>query len=369
MSSEGNEHSMPAVSGRRRRGRLLPGGWVFLVIVLLLMLSSWNTGINLLYLVLGGVLSFVALSVVLSRLMVRGLVIRREAPDAVFREQPFFVGIRIENHKRLMPSISLRLESAAEPGRVMGYLLKVPAQRAAVLNVTHVFPKRGVCRLPVFELVSSFPFGLFESRWRYEDKVEVVVYPRITPVRTSAVERMPGASAKPRAVSEGGDEFFALREYMRGDELRRICWRVSARVGRWMVRELASDHSRYVVLALDTRWIPDAEDFSEHFEEAVELVGSLAVTLLQRQYYVAIATPAQSTESGEGTGHERRLLEVLARVDPVMPEAYPKFEEEVHRLESQQARILYVSPDPREWGQRRMGRAGWILDPREIVHA
>lgn len=362
--------------GKRVRGNLRVMGWVFKLVVVLLLLSAWNSGINLLYIVLGGIVSFIALSAVLARWTMRGLVLNREAPAAVHRGEPFLVETRIENHKLLMPSISVRVESVAPPDSVLppaapsqGHVMKIPARRAAVLSVPLRFDKRGVYRLPPFDLASDFPFGLLEQRRRFEDPIEVVVYPRVQALRATALDRMPGSRAAARAPTGDGTEFFALREYMPGDEIRRIAWRISARLGVWMVREMTLDNARFVIFALDTRRVRDRDDFEERFEEVIELVASLAVTLLKRQYSVAVVTPAASVERGEGAAQERKVLEMLARLAPVSLEEYPDFQHVLRQLELEPARLVCVSPDPRLWGRPSGVHDLRVLDPREVIHA
>lgn len=48
-----------------------------------------------------------------------------------------------------------------------------------------------------------------------------------------------GAGARPRRRAGTGDEFFQLRPYVPGDDLRRVDWRATAKSGRVWVRETA----------------------------------------------------------------------------------------------------------------------------------
>jgi len=350
-------------------GRIRPSGYVFLLILALLLLSAWNTGENLLYVAMGGVASFVILSVVSVWWTLRKIVMLREPPHAVHRMEPFLVPVRIENPRWFFPAIALRVENAVERGKQIGFVMKIPARRAATLNVVCELKRRGVYRLPPFDLVTSFPFGLFERRKRCADKQEVIVYPRVRAVRTSAVEQSPGNSTFARRAAADGEEYFGLREYQPGDELRRIAWRISARRGVWMVREHAWENSHLVFIILDTRTVNNVPDFRNHFEDTVELAASLAVTLLHRQYQVAVVTPEGTLESGEGTHQEHRVLEMLARVEPAPPTAAPHFDTEISRIEAQRVKLIYLTPDPRRWGRRIAAGPLRALDPREVVHA
>ncbi len=196
-----------------------------------------------------------------------------------------------------------------------------------------------------------------------------MVYPRVTPVRLNVIEQAGGAAMAPRSASADGDEFFGLREYIPGDEVRHIVWRVSARLGKWMVREMSQDAGRFVVVALDTRFPVSAEDPGDQFENAVELAASLAVTLLARQYNVGLVTPAVQVEGGEGSGQQRRVLETLARVEPLMEGGSGNLEETLRKAGANPVRIVCVSADPVAWGGRMVSGRVPVLDPREMVRA
>lgn len=368
---------MKAEFGKRAEGAFRGTGYAFFIITVALFGSALNTGANLLYIVLGGLVSFLVLSFVLSRTSLAKLAVSRDAPRAVHRGQTFITQVRIENRKRWFPSISIRIESDGEPGVSKGYMMQVPPQRAGVLNVRQNLPTRGVHELPAINLVSGYPFGLLERRRTYEDQREVVVYPRVHTVRTAMVEQMQGGQAAARATTDEGDDFYDLREYTVGDDFRKIAWRVSARVGEWMVREMAQQKTRAVIIALEGRLpkelepfdrVAEREQYAEHYEDAVDVAASLGVSLMHRGYEIALIAPDAEVAMGKGTPHERRLLNALARVQLTEEVTHAGF---AHLMGSQDLRVasmVYIAPDPTWWcGDGVPGRA-LVLDPREILH-
>ncbi|MBN2308610.1 MAG: DUF58 domain-containing protein [Candidatus Hydrogenedentes bacterium] len=356
-----------AFRNRTRRRRLTRPGQVLLLTAALVLLAAWNTGENLYYLIFAGVASFALASWLLSRWNLGRLRLVRIAPDAVHRRTWFAVSARIENPRRMLPAISVRIESTARPGRSAGYALVIPARKAAHLTMTEWFEKRGVSRLPDLEFVSSFPFGLVEARVRVSDASEVVVYPRVKAARTAIVDRAPGTRDAPRSSQRDGDEYFSLREYEPGDDLRYVAWRASARLGNLMVKEFEQETSRSVLLVLDSRR-DDLEGFEERFEEAIELVASLAVTLLNRHYSVSLLTASGGLNADEGKAQALKVLDFLARLDAAPPTADDPFSRAMGFEEARRVVYLFCSPDPARWGARLAGGAR-ILDPREVIHA
>ncbi len=339
------------------------------IIAALLLVSAWNTGENLLYIVLGGVLSLLVLSGVLARANLAGLSFDREAPHAVFRGDTFLVHATVRNHKRFLPSVSVRIEDGVRDGETAAFALKIPARSAVQLDVEHEAARRGVMMLPDYTVASAFPFGFSERRRILRDTREVLVYPRVRSLRTAAVERMPGARLMPQRRTNDGDEYMSLREYVPGDDLRLIAWRISARVGTWMVREMGLGNVRSVVFFLDTARAAHLPDFEERFEEAVEITASIAVTLLNRQYSVGLVLDDAQLPLGKGSHQERRILELLACVQPDDGENGARLANEARRLQGEPVRLVCVSADPEKWGRDAGPEGMRVLEPEDVLHA
>ncbi|GMW02581.1 MAG: hypothetical protein AMXMBFR84_37170 [Candidatus Hydrogenedentota bacterium] len=338
---------------------------MFIVISLCVLLAAWNSGQSLYYLLFAGLASFLLLSFVLSRKNLQSLDVSREAPYAVHRDAAFSVVIRIENKNKFFPAVLVRAETSGMADSPLGYVLSIPSREAGLLRVRYMFPRRGVHPLPGLDLVTTFPFGLFEARRHTEESIPVVVYPRVLAARTAMVEQARSSGRLQKTIKGDGDEFFSLREYVPGDDLRHIAWRPSARHGKMLVKELEQQTSRNIMFLFDTADKPDVPHFDERFEDVVELIASLAVTLINRQYHVAVRTQQGSISDGEGQTHILKLLEFLARVTPT-DAAIPL---DVHNFDADRyLSCFYITPDFREWGRMRSGNSMRVLDPGEVIH-
>ena len=347
--------------------RLDWGGAVYLAAVVAALLAAWNSGVSLYYLLFGGMTSLFVLSFFLPKSALKKLEVEREAPYAVQRGETFGIVVRIRNLGMVLPAASLRVELADQPYVVAGFCASIPPKRTAQLRLTRAFERRGVYQLADVVVATSFPFGLVSGRRAFADTCEVIVYPRVFSVRTAVVEQAGGVGEMPRVFHGFGDEFFSLREYVPGDDPRRIAWRVSARSRTLLVKELEHQTTKRVVFAFDSCRAVHVEDFDDRFEEAIELIASLAVNLLNRQYSVAVVTSSLTLAEGEGKAQETKLLEMLARLNPSDDVDGNPFSRALTFTDARRVCVLLISADPSEWGMSR--GAGRVLDPREVIRA
>jgi uncharacterized protein (DUF58 family) len=112
------------------------------------------------------------------------------------------------------------------------------------------------------------------------------------------------------------EEFVGVREYRRGDPLRRIHWRVSARLGRPVVREFQDEFFVRHALVLDTFGDVSTDRL---FEEAVAVAASFACTVPEQDSLLDLLFVGPRTvcvTSGRAVGHVEQMLEVLACAQP-----------------------------------------------------
>ncbi|MGI9599405.1 MAG: DUF58 domain-containing protein [Acidimicrobiales bacterium] len=129
--------------------------------------------------------------------------------------------------------------------------------------------RRGRLRIGPLDLSLGDPLGLTRSRIRAAEVTDLMVHPRLIELMPliAIAGHDPTADQQPiRAIANSGDEFFALRPYVFGDELKRVNWRASARLDDLVVRQEERPKTGRVTVLLDRR----AEVYDdEGFERAV----------------------------------------------------------------------------------------------------
>ena len=142
-----------------RRIRFTLGGALFSVGSLAIGFAAVNTGNNLLYLLFGAMLAFIALSGWLSERVLRRLEIRRHTPRGVTVERPIRLTYYVTNRKRLFPTLAVYLieEGLPEPA----FISRVGAGDSVAVGSENRFVQRGVYALGTLTLSTSFPSGMF----------------------------------------------------------------------------------------------------------------------------------------------------------------------------------------------------------------
>lgn len=304
-----------------RRLRFTRAGWLFTGGALAIGIAAIPTGNNLLFLLLGSMLGFIAVSGWLSEQSIRGLEIERRTPRGVTAGQPFRIGYRVRNGKRRLPSMAVEIREGDLPAAPAGaaprrsaWLSSLGAGDATSLRSEHVIGRRGVYPLTELTLATGFPFGLFRKERDLDMPGTIVVWPRTD--RTVREARTPGRPRQRGGVVAGGaagarGEFRGLHDYRPGDDPRDVHWRSTARLGTPVVREYERERAETLWICVDLarRGAPD-EDAEE---EALEIAASLAHATIERGQPVALVTPDVLVDEGTGGAQLERILDALAR--------------------------------------------------------
>jgi len=273
-------------------------------------------GLIELYLVAAGLLALVALAV--SRVLFTRLdlaVGRQLNPRRVHAGQPARVELHVANHAiRTTPVLRLYDPVSGTQGATV---LLSPIDPEGVVRSAYRLPteRRGLIDVGPLSVLVADPFGLASLRVEAAERTELTVLPRVDdilpPPMSGGDEPLAGIRLATLAAS-AGDDFAALREYVVGDDLRRVHWPSSARFGDLLVRQDEVHWQGRTTVVLDTRGHTHTSDT---FEAAVSAAASIIAAAWKRRDLVRLVTTA-GWDSGvdAGHGHAERLLDELARV-------------------------------------------------------
>jgi len=121
--------------------------------------------------------------------------------------------------------------------------------------------------------------------------------------------------SRARSVAVHGEDDAATREYRRGDDLRRVHWRSTARTGELMVRREEQPWESRATVVLDTRLLAHrGEGPTASFEWAVSATASIAMHLRAAGYKLRLVTGSGTDIDATEIGGEGLILDTLADV-------------------------------------------------------
>ncbi|MEV4755492.1 DUF58 domain-containing protein [Micromonospora sp. NPDC049559] len=229
------------------------------------------------------------------------------------------VVLRLQNMSRL-PTGTLLLEDRlpyALGSRPRVVLERLGAYQASSVAYTVRADVRGRYEVGPLVVRLTDPFGLCELTRAFPTTDRLTVIPQVTPLPTV---RLPGEYAgagdsRARSVAVHGEDDAATREYRRGDDLRRVHWKSTARTGELMVRREEQPWESRATVVLDTRAAGHrGEGPTASFEWAVSAAASIAVHLRQSGFKLRLVTGSGGdTDATEAAG-DGLLLDHLAEV-------------------------------------------------------
>lgn len=329
--------------------------------------AAINTGNNLLYLLLGWMLSFIIASGILSELTLRALTVTRRPPPRVHAGEPFLMEVVIDNQKQDRASYSIEVEDLQRglPIDKRCYFLKIPEGRSQRTSYRHTFARRGLYTFSGYRLATKFPFALFRKSRDVEDPLELLVLPaRVAVPRPPPRAALRGEQVADRLGRRG--EFFGLRERRIGDDRRDVHWKSSARTGRLLVREYEDELARRVVIGVDNALpAPIREAFADGaltppqeaqvaaVERAISTAASLAAAYLEAGWTVELVARGAQVPAGVGRMHEATIARALA----VLPYASDEVE-----FQALPARVETVLIQPRDVPARGRPTAHTVME-------
>ncbi len=286
-------------------------GWWFTVATLVVGLAATNTGNNLMYLILGMMLSFMAVSGLLSEQTMRHLRLQREMPHRIYAGTPAAFGVRLGNRKRYLPSYALHVAEANPAGGFDSscFFLRVAPQGQEDWFYSLTFPERGLHYLPGLRLSTLFPFGLFVKMGRPLLADPVLIYPAVRPLAPDEIPSALEAGWRERHRRGRGAGLYNLRPYRPGDDPRLVHWKISARTGELILKETEEEDRPQVRLILED---PTPGTPAEAIEADISYVASVAAHAIRQGASVELITAEGGSGLGAGETHLDRILERLA---------------------------------------------------------
>lgn len=246
-------------------------------------------------------------------------------PSDSFGDEDISVKITVSNKKtdtlrnvEINEHIPDEIELEEGASRVM---TRLEARETVELVLLFHSPIRGHYWIGPLVVRAEDPFGLYLVEKRCDLEV-LSIMPRPERIRGAVLRPRhlgPWPGTIPARTLGAGTEFYSIRDYVAGDDPKRINWKTSAKHARLIVNEMEAERVTDVMIVLDTdvTFYETAE--AELFEREVRAAASMASLLLKRGNRVGLIL--QGAERGAvapafGKKHERNILFLLAEAKP-----------------------------------------------------
>lgn len=176
---------------------------------------------------------------------------------------------------------------------------------------------RGIYQIGPVEASVSDPLALCGRTARIGNIDRLMVLPRIEELwGLPAVRGLDSSvqSTRPSYAPRGGEDFFTLREYQTGDDLRRVHWPASAKRDELMIRQLELPWQARALVLIDQR--SHRYPTHESFEHAVRGAASVVSHLYKGGFSPELWTTERPPPTHAGSRHVQ-AMEILATVQPV----------------------------------------------------
>jgi uncharacterized protein (DUF58 family) len=285
---------------------ITPRGAALLTGALLLWAVGRLLGVAELYVVAAAAAAVVVLGAVAVTLASATVAVRRGTSSTrLLAGTPAEVTLELRNDARLPTPLLLvedrcpyaLLDGTADPGvasaRPRFVVTELRPGQTTVLAYPLRAARRGRHEVGPVELRVRDPFSTVQRTKRYQAVDELIVYPPVEPLPEGIVRGVHhgSGSSEVRRLFSTGDEFYTMREYTTGDDLRMIHWPSTAHRQTLMVRQQEMPWQSQATVFCDTRALahrgvgPDAT-----LETAVNAAASIVWHLADHRYGLRFCT-------------------------------------------------------------------------------
>ena len=329
-------------------------GGAYLGLSLIIGVAAFNTGNNLLFLVVAAMLSAIVVSGIVSAAILRALTLDVALPAEAFAGLTLLSRLTLQNRRRLMPAFSVSIVPEKKKthfaGRkwqrvIIGFPLKrpphrqwfrvpdlqwrlapnvpvpqaifqipayfpyIPARSSSSIDMELTFPRRGRFVQGALGISTRFPFSFLVKTRLVKLAREIIVYPSVEPT-DEFFEVLPLITGEQESHVRGrGYELYRIRDYLPEDTARHVDWKATAKSGSLKVREFSREDERRLRIVFDNP--APGVGTTQKYEEVVALAASLAWHFAGADTDLTFA--AQGCEEGAGI---YEFLKYLALIEP-----------------------------------------------------
>ena len=211
--------------------------------------AAVNTGNNLLFLIVAGLLAFMSVTGLAGMYNIKKMIPDLHPPDEVYAGIPAPFRLSVQNTKHYLPSFLIRVEYQAGQSLVCAVVVQDSTSDGTVMIT---FNQRGQEPLGKVTISSPYPVGFFTRYWSFEINSLVTVFPRpIVADSSGSGDDAPVTGAGLQRNRGISGELERIYPYSGSEPLRMIHWKHSARSNDLLVKGFGRSVVTPLVIDLD----------------------------------------------------------------------------------------------------------------------
>jgi len=226
------------------------------------------------------------------------------------------VHLRIRNAGLKSSPIVRLIDQVSHHGRVV--LSVAPLDANSERDTAYRLPttRRGEELIGPISIEREDPFGLFRRTLHLAGVTSVVVRPEVvtlSPLPAGTAAEPDGNQRLRVPVASLDEDIAGLRPYQPGDDVRRVHWRTTARIGYPVVRQHDAPTQQRTTVLIDVR--RTAHD-SASFERAMSAAASIIMTLSELDDLRLLTTGGVDIGPVPAVAEMESILDLLALAQP-----------------------------------------------------
>ncbi|WNF36893.1 DUF58 domain-containing protein [Bacillaceae bacterium IKA-2] len=191
-------------------------------------------------------------------------------------------------------------------------------EKKLIYSYTIKQPKRGKYEFVKIKVRTSDLFGLFTKEKEVSVYNEMIVFPNYQQLDNVNMYNKNESESfiTSKRIIEDITSVAGSREYVAGDRLTSIDWKVTARVNKLMTKEFEEYIGQRYFITIDCSVKQQVDELI--FEKAIELAASFVVHSYQKQIHLGLLSIGNQTIHHPvhyGQAHQISLLEQLAKLE------------------------------------------------------
>jgi uncharacterized protein (DUF58 family) len=278
------------------------------------------------------------------------------------------VTVRLDvTHEGAAKPSFLMLEDRLPPslGRPARVVVAGSARALQHVSYTIVPNARGRYTIGPMAVDRTDAFGLTRRRVLLDGRDELLVTPEVedlrAPAEATSVTNV--GSARARQLLRTGEEYYTMRGYQEGDDLRRIHWPSVARTGELMIRQDEASRRAAGLIYLDNRESMLGPERGAAFERAVSCAASIGALFTRNGFALRLGMD----ETAIATVDEDAFLDLLAGVRPGRGRSLGRVMTGLRLAGAQDTSLVFVGAPPPPQDLSPLVRAGGSFGPKLAV--